>query len=212
MSLKLDSIEIKGLKCYEDSGVIPFHDLTVFIGENDAGKSTIFDAIEYFFNNEQPLIDDYREDIGSIEIECIFSVTENIEELENFIFEDKITIQKIFPKYELIITKVIGNNFIDNDLNIFNDMNATSLKELLIRLGLAPQSNQELRKVFVQEYIEEYNPEQEECPIEITWNRVSRYIPIFQRYTSSDYGNPTSTIRKTLELVYRESFYEIDDD
>ena len=212
MSLKLDSIEIKGLKCYENSDVIPFHDLTVFIGENDAGKSTIFDAIEYFFNNQQPLIDDYREDIDSIEIECIFSVTENIEELENFILENKITIQKIFPKHELIITKVIGNNFLDNDLNIFNDMSATSLKELLIRLGLESQANQELRKISVQEYIEEHNPEQEECPIAIPWNRVSRYIPIFQRYSSSDYGNPTSTIRKTLELVYRESFYELDED
>ncbi len=212
MSLKLDSIEIKGLKCYEDSGVIPLHDLTVFIGENDAGKSTIFDAIEYFFNNRQPLINDYREDVDRIEIKCIFTVTENIEELEDFILEDKITIQKVFPKNGAIIIEVIGNSFIDTDLNIFNDMNATDLTSLLERLGLEPQRNLELRKVFLQEYVTENSPEQEECFIEITWKKVSGYIPIFQRYSSSDYGNPTSTIRKTLELVYRESFYETDAD
>ena len=212
MSLKLHSIQIKGLKCYEDSGVMPFHDLTVFIGENDAGKSTIFDAIEYFFNNQPPLHSDYRDGIDNIEIICIFNISENIDDLEKFILEDKITIKKKFPKSAPIIIEVIGKGFIDNDLNNFHTMGAAELKDLLERLNLNSQSNQELRKESIQEYIISNNPDTVERDIEIKWNSISQYIPIFQRYSSSDYGNPTSTIRKTLELVYRESFYERDED
>lgn len=211
MSLKLDSIEIKGLKCYEDSGLIPFHDLTVFIGENDAGKSTIFDAIEYFIYNQQPSVSDYREDTNQIDITCVFQVTDNIEELESFIFGDKITIQKEFSTNGPVVIKAIGRCFVDNDLNIFNEMNALELTALLERLGIDPQRNQELRKESIQEYILENTPAQEERLIDLAWNKISQYMPIFQRYSSSDYGNPTSAIRKTLELVYRESFYDIDD-
>jgi len=212
MSLKLDSVEIKGLKCYDNSGVIPFHDLTVFIGENDAGKSTIFDALEYFFNSQQPLHNDYRDGSDIIEIICVFSVLDNIEGLENFILENKITIKKEFQKNESTVIKVVGNGFIDNDLNNFHNMAAQPLKDLLLRLALDPQSNQESKKESIQRYIDSNNLETEEKNIEVKWNKLSQYIPIFQRYTSSDYGNPTATIRKTLELVYRESFYETDAD
>jgi len=45
--MKLKELKIKGLKCYNDSQVIPFYNLTVFIGENDAGKSTVFDALDF---------------------------------------------------------------------------------------------------------------------------------------------------------------------
>ena len=34
MGLKLDSLYLENFKCYENSGKIPFHNLTVFIGEN----------------------------------------------------------------------------------------------------------------------------------------------------------------------------------
>lgn len=212
MSLKLKSICIKGLKCYEDSGLIPFHDLTVFIGENDAGKSTIFDALEYFLDNKQPLNDDFREDTNEIEIIYIFKVLEEIEELANYIINDSLTIKKTFFKDEAATIEILGESFVDNDLIVFMDMNANDLKNLLIKLSLPAEPNQDLRKEAVEKYILENTLEKEEKYIEIRWNKIANYLPIFQRYSSSDYGNPTSSIRKTLELVYRESFYDIDAD
>ena len=52
--MRLKELIIKGLQCYNDSGKIPFHNLTVFIGENDAGKSTVFDALDFLLNNKMP--------------------------------------------------------------------------------------------------------------------------------------------------------------
>ncbi len=212
MSLKLHEMNIKGLKCYEDSGQIPFHNLSVFIGENDSGKSTILDALEYFLENNQPLSGDYREGMNRIEITCKFDVLQEIEEFNDFILDDTITIKKTFftdatPKIE-----ILGEVFVDNDLNTFRTMNAPDLKALLIRLGLDSQSNQDLRKESVEEYISVSDLAREAKYVDIRWNEIVHLLPVFQRYSSSDYGNPTSSIRKTLELVYRQSFYDVDEE
>ncbi|WP_041113927.1 AAA family ATPase [Bacillus badius] len=56
---------------------IDFNELTAFIGKNDAGKSTILEALEIFFNNSLVVCD--REDLNvnaedsNIEITCVFS-------------------------------------------------------------------------------------------------------------------------------------------
>lgn len=49
--MRLLSLEIENLRCYEESTKIEFSDLTTLIGKNDIGKSTILDALEIFFNN-----------------------------------------------------------------------------------------------------------------------------------------------------------------
>mgnify|MGYP000951430939 CR=1 FL=1 len=49
--MKLLSVEIENLRCYEKKVEIPFDDLTTFIGKNDIGKSSILEALEIFFNN-----------------------------------------------------------------------------------------------------------------------------------------------------------------
>jgi len=76
--MKLQLIRIKSLKCYKDSGVIPFHNLTVFIGENDAGKSTVLDALDLLINNKTPrnseneIDSDFRTDCDNIELTAVF--------------------------------------------------------------------------------------------------------------------------------------------
>ncbi len=210
MSLKLKDLEIKGLKCYEDSGIIPFHNLTVFIGENDAGKSTIFDALEYFLENKNIPLELYRDNIDTIKIICTFNVYTEIEGFEKYISNGMIKIKKTFLKNATFKVEILAEVFVDNDFNIYDDMSAGELKALLSRLEIEPKSNQDLRKEAIKIHLEEYDIETENRFLEVNWRIISNYLPIFQRYASSDYGNPTSLIRKTLDLVYRESFYEKD--
>ena len=47
--MKIKSFRIKNFRGYRDSGIIRFDSLTAFIGKNDAGKSTILDALAVFF-------------------------------------------------------------------------------------------------------------------------------------------------------------------
>lgn len=42
----LDTLKIKNFRGYQTETIIPISNLTAFIGRNDAGKSTILEALE----------------------------------------------------------------------------------------------------------------------------------------------------------------------
>lgn len=208
MSLKLNTLKLTGFKCYNNSGIIPFHDLTVVIGENDSGKSTIYDALDYFLNNKPMQEDDYRDGCDTTEIIGTLNVPEEIDELSNYILNGSMTIKKTFRRTGISTIEVECQVYQDNDLNIYESMNAPDLQGLLTRLDIPSERNQELRKEAVKNYLETNALPMENRFVEIRWNQINSFLPIFQRYSSSDYGNPTSLIKKTLDIVYRESFYE----
>ncbi|MCK4997155.1 AAA family ATPase [Candidatus Pacearchaeota archaeon] len=213
--MELKNLEIKGLKCYKNSNSIPFYELTVFIGENDAGKSTVLDALGLLLNNEMPrnnaneIDSDFRVDSDTIEITAVFCVENPAEDIKEFIIDNKLTIRKIFPKDGTVKVEVNREIFNDADLNNYESMSADDLKKLLIRLKIDRKSTKEERKDAIKEYIKESR----NLPKSISWmeirlNKISSFLPIFQRYASSDYGNPEASIRKTLDLVYRSWFYK----
>lgn len=208
MNLKLKNLKLFGFKCYEDSGEIPFHDLTVIIGENDSGKSTIYDALEYFLNNKPLLEEDYRDGCDSAEIIGDFEVFEEGTELLSYIYDGLITIRKKFIINQALVIEVKSRVYQDDDFNIYKNIRAPALQELLTRLNIGRERTQDSRKDAIRNYLETNTLPMEDRFIEIKWNLISNFLPIFQRYSSSDYGNPTSLIRKTLDIVYRESFYE----
>ncbi len=75
--MRLETLVLKNFRGYRDATPIRIDDLTAFIGRNDAGKSSVLEALEIFFNNL--LIVCEREDLSinatdnNIEITCIFS-------------------------------------------------------------------------------------------------------------------------------------------
>lgn len=72
----LEEVKIKNFRGYRTETTIPISNLTAFIGKNDAGKSSILEALEIFFNNS--LVTCEREDLNinadnnQIEITCVF--------------------------------------------------------------------------------------------------------------------------------------------
>ncbi|WP_433912034.1 AAA family ATPase (plasmid) [Staphylococcus sp. LKG4-2] len=73
----LKSIKLKNFRCYKDEVIVPFKEITGLIGKNDAGKSTILEALEIFFNNsivscEKNDLNIYAES-ENIEISCTFT-------------------------------------------------------------------------------------------------------------------------------------------
>lgn len=49
--MKLHSVKIKNFRSYKEETEIQIDDLTVFVGKNDIGKSTILEALDIFFND-----------------------------------------------------------------------------------------------------------------------------------------------------------------
>jgi len=55
--MRIHSIKLKNFRKYRESLTIRLSDLTAFIGKNDAGKSTVLDALDIFFENSTTKID-----------------------------------------------------------------------------------------------------------------------------------------------------------
>lgn len=76
--MRLQSIIIRNFRAFNGEHVIPLASLTAFIGRNDVGKSTIFDALGAFF--EHPLVKVEPSDVcvfceqpTEIRIGCVFT-------------------------------------------------------------------------------------------------------------------------------------------
>jgi len=73
----LETVKIKNFRGYKTETIVPISNLTAFIGKNDAGKSTILEALEIFFNNS--LVNCEKGDLNisadnnKIEITCVFT-------------------------------------------------------------------------------------------------------------------------------------------
>ena len=75
--MKLKTVKITNFRGYKNQTDIEFSELTAFIGKNDAGKSTILEALEIFFNNSLVVCEkedlNINADNNDIEISCVFS-------------------------------------------------------------------------------------------------------------------------------------------
>jgi len=52
--VRLVELRLRNYRCYKDEISIRFDDLTALIGKNDAGKSTVMEALDIFFNESGP--------------------------------------------------------------------------------------------------------------------------------------------------------------
>jgi len=50
--MKLKSMTVANFRCYKSPFTVTFDDLTALVGRNDAGKSTLLDALDVFFNDK----------------------------------------------------------------------------------------------------------------------------------------------------------------
>lgn len=73
--MRLVQLKITNFRCFKDQTTISFDDLTVIVGKNDAGKSSLFDALNIFFEGKPtPDKDDLcvHSDDSTVRIVCVF--------------------------------------------------------------------------------------------------------------------------------------------
>ena len=62
--MKIKTVKIKNFRSYKDEVEIEFGDLTVFVGKNDIGKSTVLEALDIFFNDSKGVIKLDKDDVN----------------------------------------------------------------------------------------------------------------------------------------------------
>lgn len=78
--MKLIAAKIKNFRAYREETKIEIDNLTALIGKNDIGKSSVLEALEIFFNNKSPKLENIDLNVfaandgeSEVEISCIFS-------------------------------------------------------------------------------------------------------------------------------------------
>ena len=63
--MKIESIKLQNFRSYKEETEICFDDLTVLVGRNDIGKSTILEALDIFFNDGNGVIKIDKADLNT---------------------------------------------------------------------------------------------------------------------------------------------------
>lgn len=54
--MRVKKVTIKNFRGYQEATTIEFDNLVAFVGKNDIGKSTILEAMDYFFNSGNGIV------------------------------------------------------------------------------------------------------------------------------------------------------------
>lgn len=129
--MKISKVKITNFRCYHNETIINLDDLNIFVGKNDSGKSTILEALDIFFNENNGVVKLDAKDLNK-----------TAEDYANR-FEATATKAEA-DKYREISIKVVFNDF-DEEMNI-DAGNFTNLRgeELLNREGLL-----EIKKTYL---------------------------------------------------------------
>lgn len=73
--MKLKSLSVENFRCYKTRTTVPFDDMTTIVGRNDAGKSSLLDALDIFFNEKSPDKNDAAKggNAKAVQISCTFT-------------------------------------------------------------------------------------------------------------------------------------------
>lgn len=155
--MKIEYIKLKNFRGYANETIINFNDLNVFVGKNDAGKSTILEALDIFFNEGKGLIKIDKHDVNvecraNGDLETIISVV--FSDLPDEIVLDSTVATKLENEYLLNkegfleISKKYKNGGAEKVYIVANHPTHPKCSDLLLK------TNPNLKKIIKEEEIE----------------------------------------------------------
>ncbi len=207
----LETVKIKNFRGYQSETIIPISNLTAFIGKNDAGKSSILEALEIFFNNS--LVNCEKDDLNitadnnKIEITCIFDdcpdelvldaanpTTLQAEHLLNT--ENKLEIKKVFaataakPKEKVYI---ICNHLSNANGNDLLTLKKAELNQRAIALNIPAENyngnvNSSIRQA-IRDSFEEFELQETHLLVDKedtkkVYDTLKSYLPLYALFQS----------------------------
>lgn len=219
--MQLITVEIKNFRCLKDVK-IPFRELTVLIGENDAGKSTVLDLLDLILSEHQPEDSDYYYfDDGNGNPE---SRADEIEAVLTFHpYSDQTISQEYlspdgFFRLKKRFTRLSGETWYNGrcfDQEVLNQdltsLRVADLDAIIQEIGVVMEGrpNKEEKIQRIQDY-------KQHASFHLDWVSTTQaalreFLPRFERYRSLDYQDPTNVVMKTLRTVYESKIFETDE-
>lgn len=218
--MNLTKISVAGFRSLVDVE-IEFDSLTVLIGENDSGKSSVLDILEMFLGNKSPDENDYHQDINEkpvdrIEVVLEFRLGKNDVEARQFGIDDKLKVKKIYHRKNSEVDtfywgeKPTDKRLLQDITNLLADEQKELIKDIDPSIEDSEISNGTKRKKVFNDLIEA-------APKTAGWleppsSRWGSFLPIFQRYSAMDYKAPANMVATTLKQIFWHTIFEQKDD
>lgn len=231
--MHLEKVFIENFRSYKNRVTVTIDDLTVFVGENDIGKSTILEALDIFFNEGKGLIKIDKDDINKeailsqnteVVIGVIFSNlpesltidTTNPTTLENEYLlnqEGKLEIIKKFPnagKEKIFVKAYHPTNPNCADLLL---KKIADLRKLLTEHNI--DCSDKTKSANIRKAIWQHNANSlslQEIEIEISkidekaiWEQLKKYLPLYALFQSDRKNSDgDSEIQDPMKLAVQE--------
>ena len=95
--MKIHSITIENFRGYKNPMTIAFNDITVIVGKNDIGKSTILEALDLFFNDGKGAIKFDKKDLCVSGTDANYSISVTFTDLPGNVVVDPSCIVDLHP-------------------------------------------------------------------------------------------------------------------
>lgn len=239
---KLKAIELENFRSFKNKTSITFDNLTTIIGKNDAGKSTILEALEIFFNNETVKIDQddvnvFSEDKKMV-ISCIFESSD-----EPIVLDEEATTTL---NQEFLLNKngdfQIIKEFDGSLKNIKADIYIKAMYPKQIEEPIINFSNSQLKKYLKDNNIEDptilknsnvsirqgiYNHIKNTHDIELVerkielnkqdgkklWENIQKHLPMFALFKADRSSNDEdSEVQDPMKVAVAQALKEVESD
>jgi len=211
--MRLTKLEARGFRSLEEVKV-NFDRLTLLIGGNDTGKSSILDLLDIVLSNKRPDEDDFHcppggQTCDTIEVILEFHLDADRDTAAlEYAMGDSLRVRKVHTPTGAE-TFYWGEHPADDWLTQdFDKMSAEDQKELIKELdplALDNLTNKPQRAAWLRKYAATAPQTQEWISAPSRWGS---FLPRFERYSTMDYNDPSNMIIKTLRQVYEGVVYE----
>ena len=228
--MKITKIKIENFRGYKEEQVIEIDNLSVFVGKNDVGKSTILEALDIFFNEKKAISPPDKDDLNkSAPTDAQISISVCFSE-----FPDKIDIDAgnetnlkdeflLNPDGELEIKKNIASGKVPDTFLVANHPSNELAKDLLEKKisdlqkivkeqdwdCIDKTKKAELRKT-IRDNCDDMMLSLQDIPVkkedaQAVWNKLKEYMPIYALF-QADRSNKDqdSEVQDPMKLAVRE--------
>lgn len=214
--MRLTKLKAKGFRALRQIE-LEFEPLTVLIGENDSGKSSVLDLLDIILSGGRPDSTDFHQDengtsVNKVEAEVVFQLDDQGDDAARpYALNDCLQVRYIFTSNPSnrecwYWSEVPQDERLAQD---FAKLTAQIQKDLITALDSSVStteiSNAEKRLAWLEERKACAAKEPKWMPVPGKWGE---FLPRFERYNTLDYSAPENLISSTLKQVYEQTIYE----
>jgi len=211
--VRLESFDVQGFRSLANVSGIPARRPTILTGENDAGKSSALEALEFLLDGQSPALEDYSFDgvflndgngiarVSEVIVTGEFSLSPAEQEALGLAATIRLRRKVVygeFPVYELY-----GEVPEEEELRGISDMRMQDLRTLATRYSIEPEGKKNESETWRRALSDFAATRLQTYAWSTAARSVTDRLPLFLSFSSRDEPDPEAQIRSVLQATYK---------